>query len=144
MQKDFDRWNGVKKATDDKLVNFDVHEREIWWMSLGINVGVEIDGKNEYFDRPALVLRKFNRQVVWVLPTTQQARDERFYERFSFGDETFYIALTQIRTVSTKRFLRKIGMLSQEDFDKVKARVIEFVQKNEDSPLGESSRRPKP
>lgn len=134
----------MKKLTDDKRVNFDVHEREIWWMSFGINVGVEIDGKNEYFDRPALVLRKFNRQMVWILPTTQQVKDERFYEKFSFGSDTFYIVLTQIRTVSTKRFLRKIGMLSQADFDKIKIRVIDFVQKNEDSPSSESSRRPKP
>lgn len=144
MQKDFDKWNEVKKVTNDRPDNFGVHEREIWWMSFGVNVGVEIDGKNEYFDRPSLVLRKFNRQMVWILPTTQRAKDERFYEKFSFGGDTFYVALTQIRTVSTKRFLRKIGMLPQEDFDKVKAKVIEFVQKNEDSPLSESSRRPKP
>lgn len=144
MQKDFDRWNGVKKLTNDKLVNFDVHEREIWWMSFGVNVGVETDGKNEYFDRPGLILRKFNRQMVWILPTTQQAKDDRFYERFSFGDKTFFVSLTQIRTVSTKRCLRKIGTLSQEDFDKVKTRIIEFVQKNENSPSSEPSRRPKP
>ena len=144
MQKDFDKWNQVKKLTNDKADNFGVHEREIWWMSFGVNVGVEIDGKNEHFDRPALVLRRFNRQMVWILPTTQQARDERFYEKFSFGDEIFYIALTQIRTVSTRRFLRKVGMLPLADFDRVKARVVEFVQKNEDSPLSESSRRPKP
>lgn len=144
MQKDFDRWNGVKKLTDDKLVNFDVHEREIWWVSFGVNVGIEIDGKNEYFDRPALILRKFNREMVWILPTTQQVKDERFYEKFSFGGNTFFIALTQIRTASIKRFLRKIGTLPQGDFDRVKARIVEFVQKHEDSPLGESSRRPKP
>jgi len=144
MQKDFDKWNQVKKLTNDKPGTFGIHEREIWWISFGVNVGVEIDGKNEYFDRPALVLRKFNRQMVWILPTTQQAKDERFYEKFPFGGNTFFVALTQIRTVSTKRFLRKIGMLSQKDFNRVKARVIEFVQKNEDSPLSESSRRPKP
>ncbi len=144
MQKDFDTWNNVKKVTNDKPDNFGVHEREIWLMSFGVNVGVEIDVINEHFDRPALVLRRFNRQMAWILPTTQQAKDERFYEKFSFGSEMFYVALTQIRTVSTKRFLRKVGMLSQEDFEKVKARVVEFVQKNEDSPLDESSRRPKP
>lgn len=143
MQKDFDGWNEVKKLTDGKPDNFGVHEREIWWMSFGVNVGVEIDGKNEYFDRPALVLRKFNRQMVWILPTTQQARDERFYEKFSFGGNIFFVALTQIRTVSTKRFLRKVGMLPQKDFDKVKNRVIEFI-KNGNPPLSGSPRRPKP
>jgi len=144
MGKDFDGWNNVKKLTNSKPDNFGVHEREIWWTSFGINVGVEIDGKNEYFERPSLILRKFNRQMVWVLPTTQQAKDEKFHEEFSFGGETFFVALTQIRTVSTKRFLRKIGMLSQEDFDRVKARITEFVQENGNPPLSGFPRRPKP
>lgn len=144
MKKDFDGWNEVKKLTDGKPDNFGVHERELWWMSFGINVGVEIDGKNVYFDRPALILRKFNRQMVWILPTTQQAKDEKFHEKFSFDGNVYFVALTQIRTVSTKRFIRKIGMLSQSDFNKVKARVIEFIQKNENPPLSGSPRRPKP
>lgn len=144
MQKDFDKWNEVKKQTHDKPDTFGVHEREIWWISFGVNIGVEIDGKNEYFDRPALVLRKFNRQMVWVLPTTQQARDERFHERFSFDDRVFFVALTQIRTVSTKRFLRKIGMMPKEDFERIKTRIIAFIQKHESPLLHGPSRRPKP
>jgi len=144
MKKDFDGWNEVKKITNDKPDTFGVHEREIWWISFGINIGVEIDGKNQYFDRPALILRKFNRQMVWVLPTTQQAKSEKFHEKFSFEGVDYFIALTQIRTVSTKRFLRKIGMMSQEDFEKIKARVTAFVQKNENPPFSGSPRRPKP
>ena len=144
MQKNFDKWNQVKKLTNDKPETFGVHEREIWWISFGVNVGVEIDGKNDYFDRPALVLRKFNRQMVWVLPTTQQAKDERFYEKFTFGGNVFYVALTQIRTISTKRFLRKIGMMPKKDFANIKARVVGFIQKDEESPLGESSPGPEP
>lgn len=144
MQKDFDTWNDMKKFTDGRPDNFGVHEREIWWTSFGVNVGVEIDGKNKYFDRPALILRKFNRQMVWILPTTRQVKDEKFHEKFSFDGATYFVAITQIRTVSTKRLLRKIGMVSQEDFDRVKARVIGFLQTNEDPPLSGSSRRPKP
>src|SRR3989344_6459621 len=130
MQKNFDKWNQVKKLTNDKPETFGVHEREIWWISFGVNVGVEIDGKNDYFDRPALILRKFNRQMVWVLPTTHQVKDEKFHEKFLFGGDTYFVALTQIRTVSTKRFLRKVGMLSEDDFKNIKARVIEFIQQN--------------
>ncbi len=131
MQKDFDGWNVVKKSTNSKQDTFGVHEREIWWISFGINVGVEIDGKNQCFDRPALVLRKFNRQMVWVLPTTQQEKNDTFHEKFLFGGKTYFVALTQIRTISTKRFLRKVGMLSQEDFRKIKMRVVAFVEANE-------------
>ena len=120
MEKEFDQWNEVKKSVHAKSDNFGVHEREIWWTSFGVNIGVEIDGKHEGFERPALILKKFNRQMVWVLPITTQGKDERFYEKFLFGDKEYFIVLTQPRTVSTKRFVRKIGMMAQNDFAKIK------------------------
>ncbi|MEK7652477.1 MAG: type II toxin-antitoxin system PemK/MazF family toxin [Patescibacteria group bacterium] len=144
MKKDFDTWNNIKKITDEKSDNFGVHEREIWWVSFGVNIGVETDGKNHNFERPALILRKFNRQMVWILPITHQEKSEKFHARFLFENEIFFVALTQIRTMSTKRFLRKIGMLSETDFIKIKSKVIEFVQTNENPLLSGLSRRPKP
>ena len=130
MKKDFDSWNSIKKLTESKFDNFGVHEREIWWLSFGVNVGVEIDGKNNDFERPDLIIRKFNRQMVWVLPTTLQAKDEKFHEKFTFEGKEYFVALTQLRTISTKRFLRKIGMMPKEDFEKVKERIVGFLQTN--------------
>ena len=144
MEKDFDKWNNLKKSTELKLDNFGVHEREIWWTSFGLNIGVEIDGKNNDFERPALIIRKFNRQMVWVLPTTLQAKDERFHEKFILGNKEYFVAITQLRTISTKRFLRKIDMMSKEDFKRVNQRIIEFLLKDENPPLSGPSRRPKP
>lgn len=108
MKKDFDKWNSVKKITESKLDNFGIHEREIWWTSFGLNIGVETDGKNNDFERPALIIRKLNRQMVWVFPTTLQAKDERFHEKFTMEDKEYFVTITQLRTVSTKRFLRKM------------------------------------
>ncbi len=144
MEKDFDTWNNVKKSTNAKSEGVDVHERETWWVSIGVNVGVEIDGKNNYFERPVLILKKFNRQMAWVIPITKQAKDERFYQKFSFNGETNFMALTQLRTMSTKRLLRKIGMLAKQDFVHVQARIVEFVGANENPQLRGFSRRPKP
>ena len=39
MEKDFDRWNSSKKRIDADLNEIDYHEREIWWCSIGVNVG---------------------------------------------------------------------------------------------------------
>lgn len=144
MEKEFDKWNEIKKTVHVKPDNFGVHEREIWWLSLGVNVGVEIDGKHKSFERPVLVLRKFNRQMVWVLPTTSRGKDARFYEKFLFGGREYFVVLTQPRTVSTKRFLRKIGMMSKSDFERIKQLLIRFIQTDEDPQLSGSSRRPKP
>ena len=60
MEKDFDRWNEKKKYTHKREFADHVHEREVWWSALGVNIGVEIDGKHENFERPVLVVRKFN------------------------------------------------------------------------------------
>lgn len=131
MSKDFDEWSKVKKLTNDKPETFGVHEREIWWISFGVNVGVEIDGKNPNFERPALVIRKFNREMVWVLPTTLQEKDKKFHEKFSFDGRDYFVVLTQMRTISTKRFLRKIGMIPREDFERIRFRMAGFFKKDE-------------
>ena len=32
-----------------------ITDGEVWWVAVGENVGVEINGKSEYFSRPVLV-----------------------------------------------------------------------------------------
>src|SRR5438128_10080476 len=60
MQKDFDRWNKVKKAVnatdEDERVYF--HEGDIWWVHLGVNVGFEIDAKQRDFSRPVIICQR--------------------------------------------------------------------------------------
>ena len=41
MEKDFDRWNEKKKYTHKREFADHVHEREVWWSALGVNIGVE-------------------------------------------------------------------------------------------------------
>ena len=96
QEKDFDSWNVVKKYTDTKADVIGVHEREVWWISMGLNIGVEINGKHHNFERPVLVLKKFNLQMLWLLPITSQVKDSRFYEKYVFQDKEYYIALTQL------------------------------------------------
>ena len=144
MHKDFDQWNMFKKLVQEEPDFFGAHQRELWWMTFGLNVGVEIDGKHDTFERPAIVLRKFNNQMAWVLPVTSQVKDNQFYERFTYGDQVYYAAITQLRTVSTKRFLRKVGMISKSDFERMQQKVSMFALTYETPHRGGVSRRPKP
>jgi mRNA interferase MazF len=132
MQKDFDTWNSVKKDIDQNDSAPYFHERELWWVSCGINIGVEMDGKHDFFERPCLILRQFNKKMAWVLPTTSREKDDRFHASFMLGEKTCYIALTQIKTIDSKRLLRKAGMLSAEDFASVRNRMAGFLKMNED------------
>ena len=95
--------------------------KEIWWASLGQNIGVEINGKNENFERPVAVIKVFNRFGVLAAPISSTVKDDKYCVRFinNEGEEKI-INISQIRSISTKRLLRKMGDLSVEDFEKVK------------------------
>jgi len=95
--------------------------REIWWVALGQNIGVEINGKNENFERPVLVIKVFNNLGVLVAPISSTAKEDEYCIHFinKYGEENI-INMSQIRSISTKRFVRKVGDLKTEDFGKVK------------------------
>ena len=50
MKKDFDDWNKNKKVINDDNENKLYHTRELWWCSLGLNVGSEQDGTGKDID----------------------------------------------------------------------------------------------
>jgi mRNA interferase MazF len=72
MDLEFDEWNNIKKDINNKKTNKNLffHEREVWWVNLGKNIGVEANGKNEIFERPVLIIKKFNSEMIWALPVT--------------------------------------------------------------------------
>ena len=130
MPKDFDSWNLIKKMTDEKYISRDFffHEREVWWCSLGINIGVESDGKNYYFERPVLIVKKFNADMIWIIPLTSRRHDSEYYTKVYHEFGPSWACLTQLRVVSTKRLLRKIGMTIQTDFEVVLNSLSSFIK----------------
>jgi len=129
MKKDFDRWNEVKKAINAYELRWDFfyHQREVWWCSIGLNVDVETDGKQVNFERPVLVVQKFNKEMFWGVPLTSQPRTGKFYEKIEHENGEAWAMLTQMKTFSSKRLLRKIGMISEEDFAKIQKRMGELL-----------------
>lgn len=130
MAKDFDRWNKQKKQTDE-IKNEPVlfYEREVWWCAAGINIGVEIDGKHELFSRPIAVIRKFNKDMLLVAPTTAQDKSNKYYLLVSGDDgKTYNVCLSQIRTISSKRLLRKIGTISESDYRTLLEKLADMVK----------------
>ncbi len=69
--KHFQEWIILKERLELRIdaAPF-VNEGEIWWASIGENVGFEISGKSERFSRPVLIFRKLrfcDRQNVPIL-----------------------------------------------------------------------------
>jgi mRNA interferase MazF len=130
QNKDFDKWNEEKKEINLKEVsyNFFFYEREVWWSSLGVNVGIETDGKNENFERPVLIIKKFNGNMVWVLPLTSKEHKGFYYQKINYDSGVSWAHLSQIRTISTKRLLRKVGTISETEFIKVINKLIDYIK----------------
>lgn len=118
--KNFDRWNEKKKLTDAKATGpvLYVHEREVWWCSLGVNIGSEIDGKNENFERPVLILKVIGDGFFGV-PLTSKKKGHRYEVTVPHSKGVSYANVSQLRFLSNKRMLRKIGMAPEEDFSRV-------------------------
>jgi mRNA interferase MazF len=132
MEKDFDRWNNLKKIIDSKPIQRHLFfsDREIWLCSLGINVGVEENGKNEYFERPVLIIKKFNNEMIWIVPVTSRGGTKFYHYKFILNGIDSWVCLSQIRTVSAKRLIRKLGYVSEEQFNIVIQRICAFIMRN--------------
>lgn len=130
MSKDFNTWNTRKKIINDSFSDRKVYynEKDVWWGNLGLNIGVETDGKPEDFERPVLIIKKFNAEMVWVLPITSSIRVDRYHHQLQHNTIKGTVILSQLRTISTKRLSRKFGMLSREDFNNILLKIVSFLK----------------
>ena len=127
MQKDFDKWNNLKKIIHNNEKNIFFHEREIWVCSIGLNVGYEQDGKNDEFIRPVIILSKFNNDIFCGVPLTSKEKNFPFYFSFKFKDGISTAIVSQLKTFDKRRLVRKLGMIAEPDFIKLKNRIKEIV-----------------
>ncbi len=135
-KKRFDLWNEKKKYVEARVhsENLYIHEREVWWCSVGVNVGVEIDGKNNDFERPVLVVKRFNGFMFWGIPLTSQARVDPTVLEVKHPLGSSFANLAQLRLFSTKRVLRKVGMVSECTFVDVRLALQDLFKINRPSP----------
>jgi mRNA interferase MazF len=129
MQKDFDTWNLQKKTlekTNEETISF--HEREIWWCSVGINLGDEQDGKNSLFERPVLVIKKFNKKIAWVLPLSTKEKEGIYYYTLEYDGRRFTVLLSQLRLLSNKRFRRFIRKISPHQYFGIKRKLVSLLR----------------
>lgn len=121
MDIEYDNWNNVKKDLNKSARRlFD--KGEVWYISLGKNVGFEQDGKNISFERPVLVIRKFNNEVFLGLPLTSVEKNGRYYFTLKSFNNSVAI-LSQIRLFDSKRLLRRIGKIENRELLEVKEKL---------------------
>ena len=126
MKKDYAEWHSRKteiEHLDETRLFF--HEREVWWCSIGHNVGFEQDGKGEKFARPVLVFKKFNKEVFWALPISTRIKKSKFYTPINIDDNIERVAIiSQLRLIDAKRLVDKIGVISEANYKDIQKTVI--------------------
>ena len=126
--KNFDEWNKTKKKIDEHDVSkLYFNEREIWWTSVGVNVGSETDGKNQLFERPVLVYRKLGSGVFIGIPITSKQKKGPFFTEVKYDRKSGTASVLDMRSFSYKRLIRKMTTLSKEEFKLVAETVRKML-----------------
>jgi len=123
-------WHKIKVnlqlAVERKKLYF--YEKNIWWASLGANIGHEEDGKNKKFERPVLILKKFNSYLAIIIPLTSRVKDNnKYYFKFLFNNHYSSAIISQLRIISSRRLIRKIGNIGTPDFYEIKRQIKKII-----------------
>jgi mRNA interferase MazF len=119
--KEFDEWNDIKK-------NIDAHthkpplfnDREIWWCTFGVNVGSEVCGKNVFFRRPVLIIKKLSQTSFIGVPLSTKSNTGSWYVDVTHSDGMRNTAnVAQARYIDYRRLDKRIGTLDSVDFARV-------------------------
>lgn len=133
-EKRFDEWNAVKSDIHFTGRFRDIKEGDVWWCSVGENVGVEINGKQEFFLRPVLVLRKLSKYGFMGIPLTSQPHEGSWYVPFVFKDKNQNAVLVQARVFSVHRLRRKMGTVPNSDLELVRDGFVKLYGKKKNTP----------
>lgn len=112
-------WNELKLFLHLQPKSPNIKEGEVWWCSLGENVGTEINGKGELYSRPILVYRKLGRMQFLGIPLSTQTHEGTWYVNFRFKHREQYAALNQIRVINVFRLQERMGTIDKSDMKKV-------------------------
>jgi mRNA interferase MazF len=107
-----------------------IREGDIWWCSLGENIATEIGGKGDYFRRPVIVFVKLDSRSFLGIPLTSQTKRGSWYfplRKSVFGSTAI---MAQTRYLDSKRLDKRIGSMSQEEFESLRKAFVELIYHN--------------
>ncbi|TKX32412.1 type II toxin-antitoxin system PemK/MazF family toxin [Campylobacter aviculae] len=126
----YDKWNKHKKKLNNIKLTKKAKVKKIYWLSLGLNVGAEVYGKDEFFTRPVLVLNSFYNGTFLGIPLSSKTKNKKgfLFHKFKDNKGTLQVALLgQMRVFDTKRIRTYIGKINNDDFEKIKNKIAEKI-----------------
>ncbi len=118
----------VKRNIHNNGIVRSIKEGEVWWAAVGENVGVEIDGKNEKFSRPVLILKKHSNLFFTAIPLTSQLHNGSWYKQFVFKGKLENAVLVQAKPMDVTRLYQKMGEVSKGDYRKILQAYMDLIK----------------
>ncbi len=130
MKKDYDAWNIYKKSIDNRYIeNLNIKVGEIYWCKLGLNIGVEQNGKNKEFSRPVLVLKKFSKELILVAPLTTKIHIGNWYYDLDIFSYPVQVILSQIKPIDRKRLYLSFKYINSKIVNNILKSYIQLILK---------------
>ena len=128
--KSFLEWIGLK----EKLHNAEYappffKEGEIWWCHFGENVGTEMNGKGNFFTRPVLILKKYDKYSFLAVPLTTKQKQGTWYYTFIHNNKKQTAVLSQARVINYKRLKELFGKTDSVDYQSIKTAFLNLHKK---------------
>lgn len=118
--KDFYTWNEKKISIDSNKKFNHPKEKEVWWCSVGLNIGTEIFGKGQDYTRPVLIINSESSENFIGIPLTSKLKTGKYSCIIKSPDNIPHTALTyQIRSFDKRRLTKRMFMLGDFEYKKV-------------------------
>ncbi|HWC57657.1 MAG TPA: type II toxin-antitoxin system PemK/MazF family toxin [Candidatus Paceibacterota bacterium] len=119
--KDFNDWNKKKIRIDGNKTFNHPREKEIWWCSIGVNVGSEVFGKGHDYTRPVLVINAEGSEIFIGIPLTSNIKNRKYSCIIKTDDDVLHTALVyQVRSFDKRRLTERKYVLSDREYTKIK------------------------
>ena len=119
-------WCRLKFLLQDKEAKSIFHEGEVWWCSVGLNIGEEVYGKGIHFARPVLIFKKLTKNSFLALPITGSEKKGSWYVPINLPDRRSSVMLNQARIIDKKRLRGRIASIEASEFLLIKKSFHEF------------------
>lgn len=127
--KDFNGWNHHKQKLNKIKALPSFQERDIWRLSIGTNVGSEVDGKSRRYERPVVILRKFSGGSFLGVPMTSRKRTGSYYAKVLHNGRSSYALLSQVRVFDARRLLKRMYQMDSSRFYELVASFTKLLPK---------------
>jgi len=130
LNKDtYDTWNTLKKLLDNKKNIITFYQGNIYFMSIGMNIGHESYGKDNLFLRPVLVYKKLTNTTFLGIPLTSKEKDGSYFFQFSYKKNKISTAmLHQMRVFDIRRTEYLSGKINKNTYKNLEIKLNEFMK----------------